>query len=44
MRVIDRLGMTDHGPVHFQIVANIAMRLARLLVKNHVPLAIVTNY
>jgi metal-dependent HD superfamily phosphatase/phosphodiesterase len=44
VNAIDRLGMTDHGPVHFQIVANIAIRLARLLVKNQVPMAIVTNY
>jgi uncharacterized protein len=44
VNAIDRLGMTDHGPVHFQIVANIALRLARLLVKNQVPMSIVTNY
>jgi len=30
INAIDRLGMTDHGPVHFQIVANIALRLARI--------------
>lgn len=34
VNAIDRLGMSDHGPVHFQIVANIALRLARLLAKN----------
>jgi metal-dependent HD superfamily phosphatase/phosphodiesterase len=28
---VDRLGMSDHGPVHMQIVANIALRLLRLL-------------
>jgi len=33
VNAIDRLQMTDHGPVHFQIVANIATRLARILVK-----------
>ena len=44
VNAIDRLGMTDHGPVHFQIVANIALRLARLLVKNGVPMSIMTHY
>jgi uncharacterized protein len=44
VNAIDRLGMTDHGPVHFQIVANIATRIARILVKNQVAMAIVTNY
>lgn len=36
---IERLGMTDHGPVHFQIVANIALRLSRILVKNKVQMS-----
>ncbi len=31
VNAIQRLGMSDHGPVHFQIVANIALRLARIL-------------
>ncbi len=31
VNAIDRLGMSDHGPVHFQIVANIALRLSRIL-------------
>src|SRR4030042_3789787 len=30
---VKRMGMSDHGPVHFQIVANIALRLLRLLVE-----------
>ncbi len=30
---INRLGMTDHGPVHVKIVTNIALRLLRLLMK-----------
>ncbi len=41
---IDRLGMTDHGPVHYQIVANIATRLGRILVKHQVRMSIVENY
>lgn len=44
VNAIDRLGMTDHGPVHFQIVANIALKLARMLVKHEVPMAITENY
>ncbi len=44
VNAIDRLQMTDHGPVHFQIVANIATRLARILVKNQVEMSIVKNY
>jgi uncharacterized protein len=44
VNAIDRLEMTDHGPVHYQIVANIANRLARILVKNKVEMSIVKNY
>ena len=44
VNAIDRLGMTDHGVVHFQIVANIALRLARILVKNQVVMAISRDY
>ncbi len=44
VNAIDRLQMTDHGPVHYQIVANIATRLARILVKNEVEMSIVKNY
>lgn len=44
INAIDRLGMTDHGAVHFQIVANIALRLARILDKNQVTMSITKNY
>jgi hypothetical protein len=44
VNAIDRLGMTDHGVVHFQVVANIALRLARILAKNQVTLSISQNY
>lgn len=44
VNAIDRLEMTDHGPVHFQIVANIAIRLARILAKHQVEMSIVKNY
>lgn len=32
VNAVDRLGMSDHGPIHVRIVANIALRLHRLLV------------
>lgn len=44
VNAIDRLEMTDHGAVHFQIVANIAIKLARQLVKHHVEMSITKNY
>lgn len=44
VNAIDRLGITDHGVVHFQIVSNIALRLARILHKNQVEMSITRNY
>jgi metal-dependent HD superfamily phosphatase/phosphodiesterase len=44
VNAIDRLEMTDHGVVHFQIVSNIAIKLARTLVKNQIPMSITVNY
>lgn len=44
VNAIDRLEMTDHGPVHFQIVANIAIRLGRLLTKSGVTMTITRDY
>jgi uncharacterized protein len=41
---IERLGMTDHGPVHVKIVMNIAIKLFRLMVDGGVQPSIVTNY
>src|SRR5450756_3232360 len=32
INAVDRLGMSDHGPIHMQIVVNIALRLLRMLV------------
>ncbi len=34
VNAVERLGMSDHGPVHVQIVANIGLRLLRLLVSS----------
>lgn len=44
VNAIQRLGMSDHGTVHVQIVANSALRLARLLNKNGVHMSIVRDF
>lgn len=41
---IDRMGYTDHGPTHVKIVANIALKLFRILTKVNVEPCIVKNY
>ncbi len=41
---VDRLGMSDHGPVHVQIVANSALRLLRLLVEGGVRPSVAADY
>lgn len=41
---VDRLHMSDHGPVHVQIVANIALRLLRLLVARGVQPSVVRDH
>jgi metal-dependent HD superfamily phosphatase/phosphodiesterase len=40
----ERLGMSDHSWVHFQIVLNIALRLLRLLVRGGVVPAMVSDH
>jgi metal-dependent HD superfamily phosphatase/phosphodiesterase len=44
VNAIERLGMTDHGPVHVKIVMNIAVKLFRLLIDGDVIPSLVTNY
>jgi len=44
VNAIERLGMTDHGPVHVKIVMNIATKLYRLLVDGGVEPGVVHNY
>ncbi len=44
VNAVQRLGMSDHGPVHFQIVANIALKLLRLLVEHKVQPSVSTDY
>jgi hypothetical protein len=44
VNAIERLGMTDHGPVHVKIVMNIAVKLFRLLVDGGVQPSLAANY
>ncbi len=44
INAVDRLGLSDHGRVHVQIVANIALKLLRLLTDSDIQPSIVTNY
>jgi metal-dependent HD superfamily phosphatase/phosphodiesterase len=39
-----RLGFSDHGPVHFQIVVNIALKLTRLLLKNNIDMSVTHDF
>lgn len=41
---IDRLGMSDHGPTHFQIVAANGQKLIKILEKNNIPMSIVADF
>ena len=44
VNAVERLGMTDHGPVHVQIVANSALRILRLLLASGVTPNLVRDY
>ncbi len=44
VNAMERLGMTDHGPVHVKIVMNLAVRMLRLLVDAGVPPSLVVQY
>jgi metal-dependent HD superfamily phosphatase/phosphodiesterase len=44
VNAVDRLHYSDHGPVHVQIIANIALRMLRLLVESGVQPAVVRDY
>lgn len=41
---IDRLGMSDHGPTHFNIVANNGIKIAKILEKHNIPMSVVTDF
>lgn len=44
INAVDRSGMSDHGEVHVQIVANAALRILRLLVDSGIEPSVVANY
>lgn len=44
VNAVDRSNMSDHGPVHIRIVANIALKLIRLLMQSGMEPAIVRDY
>src|SRR5947209_12631717 len=44
VNAVDRSNMSDHGPVHIRIVANIALKLLRLLTASGLEPAIVHDY
>ncbi len=44
VNAVERLGMSDHGPVHFQIVANIALKLLRQLIEHGVVPSVVKDH
>lgn len=44
MMAIDRLGYSDHGPTHAKIVANLALKLLRILVESNVQSNMIKNY
>ncbi|NOX61945.1 MAG: HD domain-containing protein [Chloroflexi bacterium] len=44
VNAVPRLGMSDHGPVHVQIVANIALRILRILTAAGVKPSIVEHH
>lgn len=44
VNAIERLGYTDHGPTHFNVVANYALQISRILNKHGVKMSIVRDF
>ena len=44
VNAVTRLGMTDHGPIHFQIVSNIALKMLRQLLEKGVVPSVVRDH
>src|SRR5438034_10444184 len=44
VNAVRRLGLSDHGPVHFAIVSNIALKILRNLLEAEVKLNIVIDH
>lgn len=41
---LKRIGFSDHGSVHFQIVSNISLRFARILAKHKVQMSVTKDF
>ncbi len=44
VNAIERLGFTDHGPTHFNFVANYGLKIARIFEKKRIPMSIVHDF
>jgi metal-dependent HD superfamily phosphatase/phosphodiesterase len=44
VNAVERAGITDHGAVHIKIVANIALKLVRLLLEADVPMGVIGEH
>ena len=44
VNAIERLGFTDHGPMHFNIVANYGLQIARIFEKKGIEMSIVHDF
>lgn len=44
INAIDRMGINDHGPVHIKIVANMALKILRLLVESGAEPSVVRDH
>src|SRR5579859_3530154 len=44
VNAVKRLGMTDHGPHHFQIVSDNAIRIQRLLAKRGITMSVCADF
>ncbi|NLJ47822.1 MAG: HD domain-containing protein [Treponema sp.] len=44
VNAVTRLGMTDHGPIHFQMVSNIALKMLRQLIEKGIVPSVVRDH
>jgi metal-dependent HD superfamily phosphatase/phosphodiesterase len=44
VNAIERLGYTDHGPMHFNIVANYGLQIARIFEKKGIKMSVVKDF
>jgi metal-dependent HD superfamily phosphatase/phosphodiesterase len=44
VNAIERLGYTDHGPMHFNIVANYGLQIARIFENKNIKMSIVRDF